>query len=74
MEAIRSSETSVDFERTTRLYIPKDSTQALLATCFHAGFLTYFLTLKMEAIRSSETTRRYVPEDGTLYAYVGPKI
>jgi hypothetical protein len=39
METACSSETSVDFQRTTRRYIPEDSTQALLATCFHAGFL-----------------------------------
>jgi hypothetical protein len=48
---------------------------ALLATCFHAGFLlNFFFTLKMEAMCSSETsvdsrrtTQRYIPEDGTLY-------
>jgi hypothetical protein len=40
----------------------------------HAGsFLADFSTLKMEAIRSSETsvhprsTRRHIPEDGILY-------
>jgi hypothetical protein len=43
--------------------------------CFHAGFLlAYSLTLKMEAIYSSETsvdfqrtTRRYIPEVNTLH-------
>jgi uncharacterized membrane protein YciS (DUF1049 family) len=46
----------------------------LLATCFHAGFLLGIFLLKMEAICSSETsidvqrtTRRYIPEDGTLH-------
>jgi hypothetical protein len=52
------------------------SMKALLTTCFHAGFLlAYFLTLKVEAICSSETssdfqqtTRHYIPEDGTLHS------
>jgi hypothetical protein len=46
----------------------------IVATCFHAGFLLSFLNLKMEAICVSEksvdtqlTTRRYIPEDGTLH-------
>jgi hypothetical protein len=59
------------FGGTYRLHL-----QAPLATCFHAGFLAYFSTLKMEAICSSEksvgsqlTTRRYIPEDGTLFLY-----
>jgi hypothetical protein len=101
MEAICSSETSVDTKRTTRL-----------ATCFDAGFLLslffdpedggdmflrnvgwhstdctachlisrwflaqfIFSTLKIKAMCSSETsvdtqrtTRRYIPEDGTLH-------
>jgi hypothetical protein len=45
----------------------------LLATCLLAGLLNYSSTLKMEAIRSSETsgaiqrtTRRHIPEDDTL--------
>jgi uncharacterized membrane protein YciS (DUF1049 family) len=54
-------------------WLPTDYT--LLAICFHAGFLlSLFFTLKMEAIFSSETsvdfhqtTRRYIPEDGTLH-------
>jgi hypothetical protein len=44
-----------------------------VAICFQAGFLPHFSTLKMEAICSSEksvdtqrTTRRDIPEDGTL--------
>jgi hypothetical protein len=56
MEAICSSETSVDFQRTTRSYIP-------LVSC-----LAYSSILKMEAICSSETsvdfqrtTRSYIP-------------
>jgi hypothetical protein len=61
METICSSETSVDFQRTTPI-------------CFHAGFfLAHFSILKMEAIFSSETlvyfqrtTRRYI-SDGTLH-------
>jgi hypothetical protein len=58
VEAICSSETSVDFHRTTRRYI--------------AEFI--FSTLKMEAICSSETsvdtqrtTRRYTPDDCTFH-------
>jgi hypothetical protein len=45
----------------------------LLATCLLAGLLNYSLTLKMEAIRSFETsgttlrtTGRHIPEDVTL--------
>jgi hypothetical protein len=45
----------------------------LLATCLLAGLVNYSSTLKMEAIRSSETsgttlwtTRRHIPEDDTL--------
>jgi hypothetical protein len=48
-------------------------TTVLLATCLLAGLLNYSSTLKMEAIRSSETlgttlrtTRRHIPEDDTL--------
>jgi hypothetical protein len=48
----------------------------LLATCLLAGLLNYSSTLKMEAIRSSETsgatqrtTRRHIPEDGTLQCH-----
>jgi hypothetical protein len=43
-------------------------------TCLLAGLLNYSSTLKMEAIRSSETsdatqrtTRRHIPEDDTLH-------
>jgi hypothetical protein len=46
----------------------------LLATCFHAGFLfSFFFDPENGRICSSETlvdtqrtTRRYIPEDGTL--------
>jgi hypothetical protein len=45
-----------------------------LATCLLDGLLNYSSTLKMEAIRSSETsgatqrtTRRHTPEDDTLH-------
>jgi hypothetical protein len=49
----------------------------LLASCSHAGPCSaYFLTLKMEAICSSErsvdsrrTTWHYIPEDGTLSSW-----
>jgi hypothetical protein len=48
--------------------------ECLLATCFTlASYSTYSLTLKMEAICSSETsvdfqrtTQRYIPEESTL--------
>jgi hypothetical protein len=51
------------------------ASNALLATCFMLlSCSAYFLTLKMEAICSSEksvhfqwTTRRYIPEDRTLH-------
>jgi hypothetical protein len=49
------------------------STCILLATCLLDGLLNYSSTLKMEAIRSSETsgatqrtTRSHIPEDDTL--------
>jgi hypothetical protein len=61
MEAICSSESSIDFQRTTRRYIPEDGTP-------------HFSTLRMEAACSSETsvdfqrtTWRYIAEDGTLH-------
>jgi hypothetical protein len=45
----------------------------MLATCLLAGLLNYSSTLKMEAVRSSETsgttlrtTRRHIPEEDTL--------
>jgi hypothetical protein len=45
----------------------------LIATCLLAGLLNYSSTLKMEALRSSETsgttqltTRRHIPEEDTL--------
>jgi hypothetical protein len=56
------------FGGTYRLHL-----QGQLATCLLAGLLNYS-TLKMEAIRSSETsgaiqrtTRRHIPEDDTLH-------
>jgi hypothetical protein len=46
----------------------------MLATCLLDGLLNYSSTLKMEAIRSSETsgaiqrtTRRHIPEYDTLH-------
>jgi hypothetical protein len=45
------------------------------ATCSRWSSLTDFSSLKMEAIRSSETsvhtrsTRRHIPEDGILYSH-----
>jgi hypothetical protein len=46
----------------------------LLVTCLLDGLLNYFSTLKMEMIRSSETsgaaqrtTLRHIPEDDTLH-------
>jgi hypothetical protein len=66
MEAKCCSETSVDFQRTTRRYIPEDV--LFLTTAVR------ILALKMEAVCCSETstkfrrtTRRYNPEDGTLH-------
>jgi hypothetical protein len=41
MEAIRSSETSVDFQQTTRFYIPEDSTLQEIYVC---NFCEVFLT------------------------------
>jgi hypothetical protein len=45
-----------------------------LATCLLDGLLNYSSTLKMEALRSSETSgttqrtaRRHIPEDDTFY-------
>jgi hypothetical protein len=60
------------FGGTYRLHL-----QGLLATCLLAGFAELIsLTLKMEAICSSETsvvtqrtTRRHIPEDDTLQSY-----
>jgi hypothetical protein len=60
------------FGKTCRLHL-----QALLATCFRlVSCLTYSSTLKVGAIRSSETSvdfqrtiRRYIPEDRTLVHY-----
>jgi hypothetical protein len=50
---------------------------AVVATCLLAGLLNYSSTLKMEAIRSSETpgatqrtTRRHIPEDDTLQLFL----
>jgi hypothetical protein len=50
------------------------------ATCLLAGLLNYSSTLKMEAIRSSETsgtsqrtTRRHIPEYDTLHAPTVPQ-
>jgi hypothetical protein len=49
------------------------STHYTLATCLLAALLNYSTTLKMEAVRSSETsgttqrtTRRHIPEEDTL--------
>jgi hypothetical protein len=61
---------------------PRSPLTALLATCFHAGFFSaYFSTLEMEDIYSSEmsvdvqrTTKRYIPEDGTLHNHRCDKL
>jgi hypothetical protein len=50
MEAICCSETSVDFQLTTRRYIPED------VTLLGSDCLTYYSTQKMQAGRSSETS------------------
>jgi hypothetical protein len=56
------------------IYIPVFRGQSPLATCLLAALLNYSTTLKMEAIRSSETsgttqstTRRHIPEEDTLH-------
>jgi hypothetical protein len=61
------------FSRKATKYIPVFRGQAPLATCLLAALLNYSTTLKMEAIRSSETsgntqrtTRRHIPEEDTL--------
>jgi hypothetical protein len=75
MEAICSSEMSVDTQRTARRYIPEDGTlqHEVSSTCclLHAGS-----TLNMGPIFSSEISRdfnlstpRYIPEDETLYSH-----
>jgi hypothetical protein len=56
-------------------YVQQNQQATKLATCLLAGFSEPIsLTLKMEAICSSETsvvtqrtTRRHIPEDDTLY-------
>jgi hypothetical protein len=72
MEAICSSETSVDTQRTARRYMWQAGACHLLSRWFLAQLI--FSTLKMEGICSSETsvdsqwtTRRYISEDGTLH-------
>jgi hypothetical protein len=74
MEAMCSSEKSVDFNKTSQRYIPEDtSLQSMLATCFNlVSCLVYISTLMMESIFSSETsndshriTWRYIAEDLT---------
>jgi hypothetical protein len=68
---------SVDFPRrfggTCRFHL-QGRRIVQFATCLLAGLLNYSSTLKMEAIRSSETsgtnlrtTRRHIPEDDTLH-------
>jgi hypothetical protein len=49
------------------------TTITTMKTCLLAALLNYSMTLKMEAIRSSETlgttqhtTRRHIPEEDTL--------
>jgi hypothetical protein len=84
MEATCSSETSVDFQRTTRRHIPEDTTlhNPLLITCIHAGFLIVvffdpydggdmFLETSVDFHR---TTRRYIPEDRVLKSYRRPPV
>jgi hypothetical protein len=75
VEAMCSSETSVEFNKTTQRYIPENtSLQSMLAKCFNlVPCLTYLSTLIMEAIFSSKTsndfhriTWRYIPEDLTV--------
>jgi hypothetical protein len=77
MEAVRTSETSVD-NHFTRQYIPEDNSEHLLGACeissSHGGeydqnCLLGYTALMMEAVRTSETsvdnhfTRQYIPED-----------
>jgi hypothetical protein len=61
MEAICSSETSVETQQTTRRYIPEDGTlhnhrcDNLKSYMLRDGILAYSLTPKMEATCYSET-------------------
>jgi hypothetical protein len=59
MEVTRSSETSVDFERTTRRYIPEDITSSSTETgCFEKTFLTRILGPKTKEVRVGNVTKR----------------
>jgi hypothetical protein len=64
MEAVRTSETSVD-NYFTRQYIQEDNSEQ---------FLKFITLMKMEEARTSETsvdidlrTRQYIPEDSELH-------
>jgi hypothetical protein len=71
MEAICSSETSVETRRTTRRYIPEDDT--LVSSLFTSW--TYASILKMEAVSSAETSVNYqttqhnISEDSSLHSH-----
>jgi hypothetical protein len=74
MEAVRTSETSVD-NLFTRQYNPEDSsehhTRRRENLKSHIGILCEISSLMMEAVRTSETsvdnhfTRQYIPEDNS---------
>jgi hypothetical protein len=61
MEAIRSSEMSVDFQRTTRRYIPEDRTLYRCCENFKSyTFLVYLATLSVaEALSSNDRISNY---------------
>jgi hypothetical protein len=64
MKAKRSSETSI-FTRSTRRHIPEDGIlYIVLVLCLSCSW-----TLKLYAVRSSETSIAYIPEDSTSNKY-----
>jgi hypothetical protein len=63
-----------------RFAVGKFVANTLLASCHVGSSLADFYTLKMEAIRSSETsiytrsTLRHIPEDGILHSHRYEKL
>jgi hypothetical protein len=69
----------VGFEVFTAMVMESIIFWDMTLTCLLDGLLNYSSNLKMEAIRSSETsgatqrtTQRHIPEDDTLY--IGPLL